>query len=227
MRILKVLCLVLILLLPVNVWAFEDFTTYTEVDPNSDITVTSSKLDVDTMRRDALSYVRKDKGSGHFEDFEHLVTIPLTSVSADHMGLGHWVIANSSDTHVQRDDNNDGLSITSYRWPTATYRIFLKDHTNDGEDFYVTSINTTYYLTIERSSTTCTCKIYSDVSRETLLDTLTITCGTGTYQYIYGISSRENPSSGSRTATGYTENLDLQEAAPANPTSQGIIFGKR
>lgn len=53
---------------------YEDFTTYTEVDEDSDITVTPSKCDVDTLRRDALSYVRDDNGAAHFGDIEHSCT---------------------------------------------------------------------------------------------------------------------------------------------------------
>ena len=50
-----------ILLFPnVSLGAVEDFTTYTEADPNSKITVTSSKIDVDTMRSDDEGYVYKD-----------------------------------------------------------------------------------------------------------------------------------------------------------------------
>ena len=45
---------------------YEDFTTYTEVDPNSRISVTSSRVAVAAMPRGDVAYVYKDFGAGHF-----------------------------------------------------------------------------------------------------------------------------------------------------------------
>ena len=53
--------------------AIEDFSTYTETDPNSKIAVTSSKIDVSAIDRGDNAYVYDDKGSNFFDgDFEFL-----------------------------------------------------------------------------------------------------------------------------------------------------------
>ena len=51
----------------------ENFATYNEVDSDDDFVVTTNKIAVTTLRRDADSYVVCDKGPNHFSgDFEHL-----------------------------------------------------------------------------------------------------------------------------------------------------------
>jgi len=178
-----------------------------EIDEDDDITVTSSKYDVSSMRRDAESYVRADMGAGHFSDFEHLVTVHVSSVDS-HGAASFWGLSNSSNTYGQQDDNDEGLA--GWLWYNE---IGVCDFTNDNEDWYVGSPPDTYYCTIKRDGTTLSMKIYSDADRTDLLDTLSITCGTDTYQYVFGVMSRESDADPSDSISFYSENLDLQEGA--------------
>ena len=49
-----------------------DFTGDTEVDPGANLTVTTNKIDVSSMRRNVSDLVYSDDGIGHYSDFEHL-----------------------------------------------------------------------------------------------------------------------------------------------------------
>ena len=197
--------------------AYEDFTQYVEVDEDGDITVTATKCSVSTMRRDALSYVRADKGVDHFGDFEHLVTVYGSGANAE-AACGFWMLSNGANTLQEGYVGNVGIAILLYK--TTTYQLTAYDFSNDNSDYYDISIDTAYYLTIERSGTALTVKIYSDAARTTLLDTLSITCATTQYRYIFGVASRNSTSTPAAVLTGYSENLDLQlNQAPTAPAS--------
>ena len=59
--------------------AFENLLTYTEVDSAGDLTVDSTSVVFDTMRRDAISYVYKDHGAGYFGNFDIDFEFEITS----------------------------------------------------------------------------------------------------------------------------------------------------
>lgn len=204
--------------------ATEDLTTYTEVDPNSDLTVTASKIQVDTMGSNYDVYLRADKGVDHFGDFEHLVTAEFTSNNGTTYCLnGYWGLTSSAGIVSLVDMNTANEGLLAYEiWTGSVIELVLKDYTNDNVDIWTgASFATPYYMTIERFSTTLTCKIYSDSSRTTLVDTLSITCSTDLYRYIFATMGHGETTSG-RAYSGYVDNLDLQEvvlveAPAANP----------
>ncbi len=191
----------------------EDFTTYTETDSDGDLTVTASKIDIDTMLGNAVSHVVKDKGAGHFGDFEHLEKVVITSVtnsSARRTHIYHSLSNIGNPTWGNLDTADEGLCVYCYIW-VGWPRVVIRDFFDNAEDIYsgAGECPQTYYLTIERNGTTATCKVYSDADRTNLLDTVTITCQTTTYQYISALGSGgyyENES-----VTGSNEALDLQE----------------
>lgn len=200
---------------------YEDFSTYTEVDEDGDITVTPSKCDVASIRRDALSYVRDDKGANHFTDFEHLVTIYNALGPISYPSCGLWALSNGSSTIQAMLDADEGLVLwISGSAPDAYHTI--KDLTNDNEDSYAYAGAKLLYCTIDRTSTTLTAKLYSDAERTDLIDTIFLTCGTLAYRYVFGVASRQAVSNPDWNITGYSENLDLQEELP--PTSYGYIM---
>ncbi len=188
--------------------AVEDFTTYTEVDPAGDITVTATRCDVVTMEAGVEAYVRKDKGAAFFGEFEHRVTA--------HIGTGDpygmwcpWGLSNGSSTYVAMGAADEGVMAFLYRTSLGEYKIYLVDFTNDNAEAWLAAANTTYYLTIERSGTTLTCKIYSDSARANLLNMLSIVCGADTYRYIFAVASWDRDAF-TDALSGYVENLDLE-----------------
>ena len=75
-------------------------------------------------------------------------------------------------------------------------------------DIYVDGGSTSnlLYFTFKREGTTATCDIYSDSGRTTLVDSLSITCETGTKQYLYAINVWGETGQ-TTTITGYVQNL--------------------
>jgi len=195
--------------------ATEDYTTYTEYDPNGVLTVTSSEITAEDMDRDIDAYVYLDKGVGHFGDFEHKLTVMGKGTSQAY-AVGHmWILSNDID-----DGNNaNGLHLLMNEGSSygKDWKIILGEGTgfcSDNRDDYADDCNDTYrYLTIKRAGTTLTCKIYSDEARTNLLDTLSLTVATTTYQYIYAIASH-NSGSSACNFDGMVKDLDLQETTP-------------
>ena len=194
--------------------ALEDYTTYTEVDEQDDITITDEvNITFDTMRNDADSYVYKDYGIAHFGDFEHDVKSVFTAFSGQGR-VGIWAVANALNGYSDlRFDDDDGISVALQEPFGGTENYILANHADNDNDVSVDVGDTgTDYHTITRSGTTCTDAIYSDEERLTLIDTIAITCSADTYRYIYALlgSAIDTTDAGNRTGT--IEDLDLNEA---------------
>lgn len=198
--------------------ATEDFTDgWNETDGNSDITVTSNKVDVSTMIANVESYVYKDYGSDHFGDFEHLLTFYLAWVGGGDSWGGIWSLTNSAGaTDADLLTANTGLGVF-YKGSPGDPTIYVWDYSDDSNSSYTLSYGTTYYLTISRSDTTLSLKLYSDASRETLLTTKTTTCPITAFRYLQTVYSKE--AAGSDAYTYYVEDLDLQEASDPTITN--------
>jgi|GEM_PF-1428486 len=206
--------------------AVEDFTTYTEVDPNSHITVTASRVAYAGLSTSEDAYVYKDKGVDHFAgDYEHLATVLIDAVTGDGL-VFNWVLANLiNDMKGIADAAGDyNGAATRYTNSDTSYKVSLYERVGASaySDVYVGAVDTIYYLKIKRDEGVGTygtlyCYIYSDAARTNLLDTLTLTLHEKEdFRYIYACNSYNNASG--FTITGYTENLDLQEALTILPT---------
>lgn len=194
---------------------YEIFTTFTEVDSASDITVTASKVSWDTMTCTATSYVYKDYGAAHFGDFEQLLTINCSS--ADISGwVIFWNMANqAAQTYDDMANAGSGFTLTLHdNDDNGVYHLRIRDGANpDYLTQHTVTIPFTYYVTISRAGTTWTCDVYSDAARTTLAFTLTRTGATTAFRYLAVACSKSI--TGTATTTGYSENLDLQEGASA------------
>lgn len=206
--------------------AVENFSTYTEVDSAGDITVTSSKCDVSSMRRDANSSVYKDFSAGYFGQFTHYVTSYLNEIVSpinQNTGVvGFYHISNTSAaTYQDIDDANVGL-IGYWRYVDVpeTFIIAFRQSSDSSLDEYNAAEATVYYLTIQRTADANTLKIYSDSGRTNLLDTLTVSYSSTTYRYIGPIASRDATPTATPYLSFYSENLDL------NISSEVAAFGQ-
>jgi len=190
----------------------ENFTTYNEVDGDGDFTITSSKIDVVTMDRGAVSYVSKDFGASHFGDFEHLFEFFANSSSGDNCHC--WV--GVQDTVGTVEDWVNGLSFL-YTQSTGGFADFFAYRTVSGTDTAGTSVrlsrDTLYYGKSVRSSGTITHSFYTDSDRTSLAGSCSQTGGpTGGLRYYEPIVSRE-VNGGSLLFTGFIQNVDLQDVA--------------
>ena len=171
---------------------YEDFTTYTEVDEDSDITVTENSIDCVTMRRDAVSYVRKDFGVDYFENFEVQFDFYL-GASTGSAFVSVFALSNGANTFQEKLDGNDGLAVSYQDVQFPQNRIYAtKFEAPVTQYYYDTNFLLWRYITAYRTGNQFYVKIYSDSDRNILLDTLQVTCGTTKYRYCYGLSSRDS-----------------------------------
>ena len=205
----------------------EDFTTYTEVDPNNHIgLVGTNHIDfVAYMNEDA--YLYKDKDVDHFgTSWEHKIDVKLVSATSQAQAYV-WALANLVDDFqgIVTASGNE-LAVRLYYSGTTKRLLLVELYLGTIYDSipYIMAYNTPYYLTIKRDGTAFTCKIYSDSERTNLLATLILTLhDQPSFRYVYA----------SQTAnTGNTyhldcdiENLDLQEEAGATAKSFSDVGG--
>ena len=202
--------------------ALENFTTYTEVDTNSHISKTSTRVTWSNLNRNEDAYLYKDFGIGYFEG-DFTVNLTLNITSPDESGTYEHILtlANSLDDFKGIDDaSGDALTIQHLSQSGTTTRIAVQEL--DGGTLYTSSYynitaNTAYYLKIIRDESVGTygtlyCYIYSDAARTTLLSTLSVTLHTSKkdFRYIYPIQTYND--SNNFPMGGYVENLNLFDA---------------
>lgn len=197
----------------------EDFTTYTEDDPLTKITVDSNTVSWDDLKRGADSRVYKDKGVNHFDgDFEHLEDVRL-SATTDYGRPIVWRLANAVNNTPF--NNAVTLFVVNYGY-NNDFEIWEGDGSASYSDVGATSgwaLNTTYYLKIKRDEAVGTygtfyCYVYTNSERTTLQETLSVTLHIKTdFRYLYAFNTYNDGVD--FRSTGYSENLDLQEVGAA------------
>ena len=169
----------------------EDYTTYTEVDVGENrVSIAANKITVTDLDDDEAVYVYKDFGSNYFSgDFRFELDFNCTDGDS---ACGLWMLSQDIGTAKTLWDANKNNVFLMW---SAGNRLFLYskhgiDSQSDFSDVLATD-GTDYYLRIrmDRVSATVTCKIYSDASRETLVDSLStiLEDATDQYQYLYAM----------------------------------------
>ena len=210
---------------------YENFTTYTEVDPGNDITVDSAtKVSwVDFRTRVDTAYLYKDKGLNHFNgDFNHKFEIQDV---AGYRSLGcHWALTKSvKDYEAIVVANEDGLFFFNYN---DSYNLYLRIVENGSllSDVWAGNLaSTTYFIEIVRdddgganNTGRLTAYIRTGSHTGVLKDTLVIDSSAGEqndFQYVFAVTSADN-NDNLNTSDGYTENLDIGEEAPPGWTGK-------
>jgi len=219
-KIIKITIIVLLFITSLTIaQTYEDFVTdYTEVDQLGEINVGDTDnydIVMTDLGRGSVSYVRKSFGADYFGDFTHEFEVFFSADDACTV-IGFWAINNSSDDLAEMSADDDGMCLNYYDQCSGTPRLTLVDYTNDNLDqtaesyaYYPPNI---YYFTITRDGTSLTCDIYSDASRETLIEQLSITCGTDTYEYYYPVMTHQSGSNNDRGLTYEIRNAELTVA---------------
>lgn len=171
--------------------SYEDFTTYTEVDPDFNrIQFTATHID-HVARRDEFTAMYDDKGVDYFgSNFTHMIDVKeVASESSSFAAL--WNLQKTvGDLHTIRAGSGDYLAMIFYR-AVNERRLYLEEFDSgvQDNDYYVVSDGTWYYLVIKKASTSLTCKIYSDSARTNLLDTLSLTITDKSYRYVFACNT--------------------------------------
>ena len=201
---------------PYTVVLTEDLTSYTEVDPSSDLTVTSNLIVVDTMIRNVTAGVYKDFGAGYFSgDFSFTFDYDFTGSSANYAACS--LCALSMGYYLGREDRNnanDGLEIYIGSDVTSSLIQTVVREWASPDDNDLTGITDSipqhYYFTFSRVGTTVTVLIHRDADRTILYDTLVMTVSSAlAYRYLYPVTSFDSTFAGTAAMTGQFANLIL------------------
>lgn len=215
--------------------AYENFTTYTEFDEDSDITVDSAtKVSWDTFNsRRSEAYLYKDKGVNHFSgDFIHKFEAYFSRAD-EFCQAAFWMISNTAgDFQSLLESGGDGV-LFAHQNDTENLDIYLVENgavpTQDSWASPGPQLSTLYFIEIVRdddgganNTGRYTVYIRTGSHAGALQDTLTIDCSAGEqndFRYIFGMAGRHDSSINNGTSTGYTQNLDIGEA-PAGWTGK-------
>jgi hypothetical protein len=197
----------------------EDYTTYTEVDPNGHLSKTSSKITWTDLNNGETAYICDDKGVDHFNgDFEFLFDGEITDIPVGG-GRAFWCgMANTlNDLRSIDVGGGDYLALLTYV-SGGNVRYYLHEVVSGSahQDYTAYTAEKQQWITFERDEAVGTygtlyAHIYDDSDRTQELDTLSIALHEKEdFQYIYGMSSY-NDGTPASYGSGYVRNLDLQE----------------
>ena len=186
---------------------YEDFTTFTEVDVAGDrIQKTANHID-HRAERDETTYLYKDYGAAHFDDFEH--KIKVKAVSSDNGGFSFvWMLANDLGNYKALNDASKTAIGLSFYYTTSlqvkleeTYSsVMYGDPNIAGFD-----LGDWIYAKLVKSGTSLTCFLYSDSGYSTLVDTLSLSLHADhSFRYLYGCNTYNDSSN-------YYLNSDIED----------------
>jgi len=193
-----------------------DYMTFNENDPTNQINKTFDCVtftNIETRTTNAHVY----KAYQTTGNFSYSFDTQFTSADSYSGETLVWGISNTPAKTF--DDWSDGIVVGLYSsGTTANIKLGKIGGT------YASSPNlvkgTRYFLTVSRSGSTVTAKIYSDSARSNLISTLTRSFNSNVYSYLYGFSTRTYTGT-NRRATGdachLTDGVSQGPIAPAAP----------
>ncbi len=202
----------------------ENLTTYTEVDPNSTITVSSSRVTVDGMRRNAYEYICKDFGAGYFNEIDISFAFYLASTSKD-----------GCAANVALSNNNEGkfwrspiVSFFIFRASPSVWEVYYQVGNHDAvlidSGF---SSDTVYYARMRRAASADKIYfyLYSDAYHNNLIASANDTIDARwAFRYFYPVMSSNIEYGAAVDFDGYFEKFDLGgNIASRNGVSWGSI----
>jgi len=186
---------------------YQDLTTFTEVDSLSHWSQNVTQNIATSLTSSESSYVYKDFTAGYFGDFEHWFNIRRTSGDTGFGGL-YGVADNVNSFLGSAMASGHGIYVLFY-----TTWIMIQDMNSGLGDIYMSSsLDTTYYIKINRTGSDLFWAIYPTASDRTnntnaiYSNTLNLV-DTTTYRYL--LSGFSYGGAGFDTINAYVENIDI------------------
>jgi hypothetical protein len=175
----------------------EDFTTYTEVDPDSDLTVSATKIEASSVSGSVDASVYKDFGAGNLTDLHHEFRCKLATGSGP-VACIVWAISNvAAGSYSEVSLNGEIISILV---KGGKFNIGIEAPPLGGASWNPEGyLDTDLYITVVRKSTTTTVYIYSDSARKVLVHSMSVTTDGAAYRYLNAFGSAETGAPGSAT----------------------------
>jgi hypothetical protein len=189
--------------------ANENLLDYTEVDPNSHLTVTSARCTYAGVHMDEKCYLYDDKGIGGIDDFTGHTFEWDWNQNSDDFRCAIYGITNTGNKSY--DGWNQYIAVLDYNWSGYQY-LWLTDDAANSDNVEVHYESTPLYLKCIRSDTAMSCEVYDDAARTNLVGTAAITSNTRAFRYVYAFASEDIGDSG-KSGDGYVEDFDLGLAA--------------
>ena len=206
--------------------ATEDFTTYTEVDPTNDITVTSSSISFTGLPRNADAYVYTDKGINHFdEDYTLYFDVNIATVGG---AVGQYTYGPVVADYIGSYDDGEGAGAGDahvcffYRSGVSTLRMYareLNNGTTTSSSIVFPLMDTTYYGVMFRDDDdgafgSLKCELFSDSDRTTSAFSISVNLTEQQdFRYLYGYMNEGDTNS--EDSAGNFDNLEEITASTA------------
>jgi hypothetical protein len=199
----------------------------TEVDPNSDLSYSSTRATITAMSRGTANktYAYWDKGANYYSsDFQFDFEFNISSAD-NTLGIVYlWQLSNTlNDGYTLWAQNSSHLSVRYYATadrPTITVynhngtdEQFVSSTTGEGDAI---PYGSTYYVRVKRIGTAFTFDIYGSAANRTsgtsvLVDLSLTLASVEAYRYVFPVTSHAY-STNTETISGYTENLYCDDA---------------
>lgn len=207
--------------------ANQDLTTWTEVDPNGWLSVTSSTITFTGLTAaDDTTCVYKDQGAAFYSGNFKFRVGPIQVTAVSDLETSKAYFFSVSLTLPGSSAQQTGRLGIRHRGTTTEAFIELSYNaaannsaTPDAADSYSTG-GGAFYVEMERSGANVTAKIYSD-AYTTLLDTLAITPGT-TDSYRYVVAPSPFRVGSGATISGTIQNIDLDVSSGGSIVPQAM-----
>ncbi|MEN8142183.1 MAG: hypothetical protein ABFQ82_01135, partial [Thermodesulfobacteriota bacterium] len=185
----------------VGVPSYENFESFTEVDPSGILTVNpnGSRYEalVDGDSSDAAdTYLYVDYGTGHFDDtvgFEHLFEFELSPNAPAKNWECPWVVSNDVDQYLNL---NSGYSICMWEQNAGGGSPFVEIYNNNIPEVATIGLDSAYLspasiygkVTVVPGGNV-TAEFFSDAARTTSIGTIAVAASALSYRYLYGLET--------------------------------------
>ncbi|MBR9701655.1 hypothetical protein GOV13_01910 [Candidatus Pacearchaeota archaeon] len=203
---------------------YEDFTAYSETDPNGKVSVSADTITLTDGDQDEVYYVTKDFGTNYFGDFTHWVDINITASENTDCRTIVWGMSNYGSNIVDAIISLSGGIVLNVQGRVAAdteYNFLVAYGIDDSWEDVAESVNigisTPAYLSIKRDNITVTVEIYSTPLLRISggagddIDTITIEASSTKFSHLHGINTgRLGAGASDRNMSGTISNLALK-----------------
>jgi len=190
----------------------EDFTGYTEVDPDGTVTVAADTITFTDFDRNATAYVYKDFGAGYFSgDFVHQMKLIVSDFDYTSRAAVHMLANTVDELFGIQMGSGDAIGVYVDGPNDTKYDLVLFEI--DGGTLYTSTYENLgklvdFHLVIERDESVgsygrVTCHVYADETHTWLLETLTLDLHSSKkdFRYLYGLCAYDTGSSAELSGT--------------------------
>jgi len=200
----------------VGEYPYVDFTEFTEVDPEDELTVSKYQVTFNYDLEGDYAYIIKDYGKNYFHYFTHNFTLKYYSLEAGttaNLVLTIWEVSQNPGVHQGDDYIYVGVREVGDQDNKYKLQVYVRDGGSTYSSWigtYEYSAGVEYYLSIEVSGNV-RLRVYEDEEMTTLLEDSGGLARPPTDDYQYLILAGQVPTIGGSQHYGYIKNLMIEK----------------